>query len=583
VVIHSFTSKTTTRGNLSFLRVFSSAVALTRHLSTVHARITTVILLSLGVSVFSGCGTTDKARLKESRAAYLKDDFSAAETALYTADVFKNSQNRLVHFYFLASVAMSESQFEKAAYFLNRAREIATQVRSDSGTFDWFSTDYRSNPVEFSYIHYMTVMSYTMLAESGQTSAWGTPEIKDDKGVVMVRAQNFPARKYDAREISDYRQKARSELMAWDSFLQNLRQTYPEGNYYKEDLWARLLASYVHGISSDGNERRTADLLTDDARKVFEKEFGKYPSSKTDGSQVKALIERMKKRSEAKSNTDSLFVFEAGIMPKYKIKRFHLGLSTIVQNIQDPALRGVMERVGLQVLLSEAPEFGLIAVGGAVAGAVSGGTHDDDDEFEGPPHYFSDAVDRSLGFEIRFPTMVFPPADTQVKLSLVTPGRTSADYALPIVSPLQEIVATEIKTREGKEMFAKALKIGGEYIAVLVPAIVSYKQASRENNLFKKLAILAGYYIAKKAIDAANSPDLRSWDTLPQVIAANLINTPAGDYDAKVTIENQFGHFEQSLGKLTFGTATTQVVRQRVGDVPILDRRDPGQGGSKLR
>jgi hypothetical protein len=242
----------------------------------------------------------------------------------------------------------------------------------------------------------------------------------------------------------------------------------------------------------------------------------------------------------------------------------------------------MMEQIGIRVLLVEAPEFGLIAVGGAVAGAVGGGNNGEDDEFEGPPHFFTDAIDNSFGFEIRFPTMVFPPADTRVKLSLTPPGKASTEYNLPIVSPLQEIVGTEIKTREQKEMFAKALSIGGQYVAILIPAIIAYKAASRQNNVFKKLAVLAGYFIAKKVIDGANNPDLRSWDTLPQIIAADLINVPAGDYDARVTIENQFGHDERGLGRLSFGPPNALVLRQRIGDVPILDRRDPASAGSRI-
>jgi hypothetical protein len=304
---------------------------------------------------------------------------------------------------------------------------------------------------------------------------------------------------------------------------------------------------------------------------VFDKEFSQYPSATTNQAALSDLTTRLRKRAQSpKSSTDSLFVLEAGVMPPYKIKRFVLGLSTIFQNIKNPQLRRSMEQIGMQALLTFAPEFGLIALGGGIAGAVSGS----DDEFDGPPKYFSEAVDRSFGFEVRFPSMTYPPADTHVKLGLTAPGKSELQFPLPVVSPLQEMFATELKNREGSDMFAKALTIGAEYAAVLVPAVIAYRQASQKGNVFQKIAILAGYFIAKKAIDSANNPDLRAWNTLPQLIAADLVNAAPGVYDAKVTFENHFGSEQKSLGQITIGSPNSLLIREHIGEVPILNHQD---------
>lgn len=548
------------------LRVFSALRQLFRKQAL------TILLLIPVCVLMSACGTTDSARLKESRNFYLQDDFAHAEASLYTPEVFKYSQNRLEHFYLLSSVAMSQGEYEKAIYFLNRAREVANAVRSSSGMFEWFSTDYRSNPVEYSYIHSMLVMAYSLLAEAGSTPPWSTPQIKDDKGNTLVDAQMHSAHSFNGREVAELRQKARAELLAWDTFLENLKRTYPSQDFYKEDLWARILASYIHGVSNDNNEKRTAELLADDSRKIFTREFSQYPSSKASGESTSKLIEKLKNRYQNKKELDTLVVLEAGVMPKYKIRRFHLGLSTLFKNIQDPHLRSMMEQVGIQVLLTAAPEFGLVLFSGGIAGAVT--PSDEDDEFEGPPRFFSDAVDRSFGFEIKFPTLAFPPPDTRVKLTLLKPGKTAADFILPILSPLQEILATELKQREQKEMFERAVRIGTQYLAILIPAIQAYRAADREGNVFKKLAVLGGYFFAKKVIDNANSPDLRSWSYLPQFIAGDMISLPAGEYDAKITLENQFGRDERSVGKIQIGNPAKAIIRARVGNVPLLNRRE---------
>jgi len=527
----------------------------------------------LGVLALSlaACSTSDKARLKESRDAFLHDDTAKAEAALYTPEVYQNDQNRLLHYYLLSSVAMSEGLYEKAAYFLNQARTQANSVRSSSGTFDWFSSDYRSNPIEYSYIHYLLVMSYSMLAQEGKSPAWSTPEIKDEKGNLLVAAQNFPARAFTPSEIANFRQKARSELLAWDSHLQNLKRTYPTEKFYKEDLWARLLASFIHASSTDHNEMRTGELLTRDAEKVFQTEFSRYPSKAENQADIESLIQHLRARAQGKDHarSEDLFVLEAGVMSLYKIKRFHLGLSTLMGLVKDPGLRMMMEQIGMNVILNTAPEFGLVLFAGGLAGSVGSG---DDDEFDGPPQFFTDAVDRSFGFEVQFPTLQLPPADTHVDLELSTTGKTLPMIHLPVLSPLQEMISVELKEREQKEMFARAVKIGLQYVAVLIPAIKAYQKASREGNVFEKIAIIAGYYLSKKAIDHANAPDLRSWDYLPKLIAANLVSVAPGDYQAKVTLDNSFGRYEKSLGTLSFGKTPSGLLYERLGDVPILNR-----------
>jgi hypothetical protein len=262
-------------------------------------------------------------------------------------------------------------------------------------------------------------------------------------------------------------------------------------------------------------------------------------------------------------------------MSKYKIKRFHLGLSTLFKGIEDPYLRSQMEQLGIRVILQFAPEFGLTLFAGALAGAATGSANDEDTDFEGPPRQFTDAVDESFGFLIQFPTLELPPADTTVSLSLTDPKQKLSSFPLPVVSPLQEIIATELKKREESEMFKESLKVGLQYLAILIPAIKTYQAAQKEGNFFKKLATIGGYYIAKKVIDNAHRPDIRSWNYLPKLIAADILPVPPGLYQAKVLIQNANGSVERNLGEIQLGDSFHSIVRRRIGDVSILKRHLP--------
>ena len=519
-------------------------------------------LLLFGFSgLVSGCGTGDAARLKASRDSFLHDDFAKSEKELYSKEVFEHSENRFVHYSSLASIAMAAGEYEKANYFLQKARDLVNSLRSSHSGFSWFSSDYLSNGIEYSYLHYFLIMTDLMLADEGKTAAWSTPEIKAKNGDVVVQPQSFPARVYTPREISDFKQKAHAELLAWDTHLQNLKNSDSDPRYYHNDLWARLLASYLHSLSDQNSEKRIGELLAGDAEKILASDFQNYPSKSANQEDIESFIQRLQKHDPKQS----LFVLEAGVMSKYKIKRFHIGLSTLFRNIKDPGLRMMIERIGLQIVLQAAPEFGLVLFSGAVAGAISGSSSDEDTEYEGPPRQFSEAIDNSFGFLIQFPSLESPPPDTKVKLDL-----NGKSIDLPIVSPLQEIISTDLKNRENKEMFPQALTVGLEYLAVLIPAIQTYH--AKNSNFFTKLAAVAGFYIAKKVIDNAHRPDIRSWNYLPKLIAADVLPVPPGSYHAKVTIDNASGKFEKDLGEVQLGDALHSVVRRRVGDVSVLNK-----------
>jgi hypothetical protein len=531
-------------------------------------------LFALGMVIsLSACATADVAKMRESRKSFLASDFAGAEKALYSPEIFENKQNRLQHFLMLSSIAMSEGHFEKAAYFLQKSRDWSNEVRSDHAGFEWFESNYGGNPIEFSYIHHFLVLSYQLLADAGSTPAWSTPEIKDKGGLVLVQAQNFPARTFSPKEIADFRSKARSELMAWDSHFENLKRSFAGEPYYQSDVWAKLLASYVHGTSSSNSEKRTGEILLDQALEQLKNDVNGLPTLGNHRATIEKLAEKLQSRFSSKKNGDgNLFVCEVGVVDRYKIQKYHLGLSTLFKGIEDPFLRSQLESIGWQVLMHYAPEFGLTVYAGGIVGALGGGDSDEDDE-AGPPKFFTDSVDSSLGFQISFPTIRKPDPSTRMELQLAGSEGKNLTYALPIVSPLQEILSHELEVREKKQMLARGMKIGVQYLAALVTAVSAYRAADQEGNGLKKLAIIAGYFFAKKAIDRANRPDLRSWDTLPFLLAADYLDDLKGDYQATIRVRNESGEETASLGTVRFGKGGSGLIWKRIPNLPLLNAK----------
>jgi hypothetical protein len=508
-----------------------------------------------------GCATGDAARLKAGRDLFSKGEFDRAESELYSSEILERKESRLQHFLWLASLGASQGSFEKALYYSNRARELALELRSDRGGFEWLGSEYKSNPIEYSYLHYFLVTSNLILAEAGRTASWSIPELKLKNGTILVPAQSFPARVYSPREIAEFRTRARAELRAWDQFLLVLKRTYPELPFYQEDILARFLGSYIHGGSSTREERRTGELLGAQGVQILSAQTG---ISSLDGhkTELKELFTRLMDRAESRAsdgNSESLVLIESGIMPELKVKRVVVGLSTIFERIEDPRLRLELERLGLQVLFQLAPEFGLIAFSGAVAGAVGSGSDD-------PPKSISGAIDRSFGFEISFPTLELQEGPRELRLILTAADGKKQEHALQPIGPIGEILMRELKLRQEKEWSKKAVKIGLQYLALLVPAVAAYRDAVKENDLFKRLAILAGFFIAKKAIDRANSPDLRSWSLLPELISGAVLKIPSDTYSVEVLVRQGEREKKHPLGVWNLSPEGPFLLHRRVFD-----------------
>lgn len=501
-----------------------------------------VLIVLLG----AGCAT-DSRRLKESREAFERGDFAKAESALFTEEVLKASQNRALHYLQLGSVAVAQGRYEKAAVFFQKARDQIKSVRGKSDFSLAWGGDYQSNGIEFSYIHYYLVLCYSLLAESESLPEWSIPEFKNKKGVVLIPGEVHPARNLDSKERAKFRIKARAELLAWDTHLQNLERSVSVPGAYREDPFARTLGSSVHGLSGQNSERQVARLLLQQAKTQLDGWSTRFSTVQKEKEGWLEHLASLKTNADLplKASSQAHIIVESGVMDSLQVKKYVIGLSTLFREVKDPATRRLLEEIGVRIILETAPEFGLVLFAGGLMGAATASSDDADSEEE--VHYFTDAVDRGLGFEIKFPYLKKPPERPEMTLALQAQNQPELVIPLKASNPLQEVIAHEFKVRQDQDFYKRAIEIGVRYLAILIPAIKAYREATGEGSGFKKLMILTGYMIAKKALDASYAPDLRSWSYLPQWIAFAQAPVSAGAYKAILRKQTAQGKTESVL------------------------------------
>lgn len=521
------------------------------------SRFRTFFLLFCFFGLQLGCASSGVGlKFKEAKSAFEQDDFNHAEAILYSAPVVEDQSSRLQTYLWLSSVAIGQGLYEKAIYYLERGRDLAVQLRSDRG-FEFSSRDYKSNPIEFSLIYYLLVISRWSLADSGKSPAWGVPEIRLKSGQVLSPKKEYPERNFSPQEVDVLRGQARADLLAWDSHLSQLGRSYGGTDLYHLDPMARILGSFLHGKSALPRERRTAELLAQQALREAAQLAGSLQAFRDGEQTIQNLSEPLiaRTRRGPADADESLFLLHAGFLPNYREKRVVVGLSSLFRGVEDPFLRSQLEQIGLRLLIQYAPEFGLVAFAGAMAGAVGSSS-------DHGPVFISDAVDEVFGFEMRFPEMEDPVSGFSGTIELRDEEGRDWKSRTGVVGPIQELIARETRERSKKEWKEKALKLGLEYLALLVPAVIAYDRAAKDGDWVRKLAILTGFVIAKKTIDRLNAPDLRIWSLLPSQIFAACLKVPPGKYHGHWTIQQAHGPVQVPLDLVEIPPGGGRVILQ---------------------
>ncbi len=451
-------------------------------------------LLFLGLFT-EGCASSEALRLRRAREAYLSRDGISAQKELLSQEAEKASQSRVLHLFDLGRISFAAGDYASSVKYLTEGRALSDEKRADWKSF--WNKSYSGTPWEYSWAHTALAISYSALADQ---------EVN-------------PARS------ADLRRKARAEVMLADSHLENLKRIFAGEDRYQEDPYVRLVGSFVHKSTGERQDHRIAELLAEKAPPAFRDRL---------------------KLGLKKGDSSLLALFDLGTLPQLKKRKFVIGLSTLFGAIEDPGLRRVVERIGLQVLLELAPEFGLIALSSAAVGAAEG---EDGSE---APFYLSGAIDQAVGLVLEIPWLPEEkksPGETALLQVEVTENQSVSTFPLVLACNYQSLIHHEYKVRESKEFRAKAISMGLQYLAILIPAIEAYSRVKGDGALLKKLGILASFYVAKRVIDLANAPDLRSWDLLPQYSYAGLVQLPTGKYRARLSFsDSQVNPSTRDLG-----------------------------------
>lgn len=540
----------------------------------------------------SGCSFFRNDLRQAARNEFSREEYVEAEKKMVKAKVIAESKNRLLTLTILGIIAHNDKKYEKSNFYFYKAKKVSQELWTKSvgeyitsGISNDLAITYPGMDYENSYIFYYLVLNHLMIFQNGFIAAYEIPEIKKKKEVIFER-EIHPRKKLTQPQKIAHLRMARSNVLAWDSFLKTVRARNNGKPLYKDSLLAKLLGAWVHRVVGTFHELNIAKILYQDASKLLKTSFAVYPSfnaksemfydnyekfyqspievlenefiEKTNAMiQAEAFIEERKPGRKALKKPNLLVVLEEGIVNEKKKKTYTFGISTLVNHIEDPGTRKMVDAIGLQTILAVAPEFGAISLIGTGVGALDGSPSD-------RAGSAMEAFDRGLGFQFKMPTIDPKPVRGSFQISFKEKKEEAKYFKidLALISPINDISWLNVEKRALGIGVKTGVRVSLKYLAALLPIIATYK-ASDAPRWKKNLIAGLSWIATKKLIDATEEADTRSWDWLPASISMGELDLPEGEYEVHLNILSEEGIKAVSLGSFV-KKKESQVFKARV-------------------
>lgn len=349
--------------------------------------------------------------------------------------------------------------------------------------------------------------------------------------------------------------KARAEVLAWDSFLNSIKEDRLGQSVYKNDLLLKLYGAKVHEIIGTREDRQIALQLYKDAKDVILKNYNTYPSFnlnykefKKDFTKLQSLsMTEVKKKYIAESDhqkqlqtyiDDNIARLTKAVKPaKNKTANAKTAVTLIfekgiiAEKVADKSFYGLdfLSREPL-ISLFVADVLGLMPTansynpGGAFLGLAT-----------------STAALRSIGVGFELPKIQnFNPPKKQTLNILDSSGAVVQSRDLALINPLGDIAEEAVFEQSAWTYTRVGFRLATKHATAIAASFATYKALgggkSGDNNFLAKNAALIQYIGAAKVIEESEKADTRNWSTLPNEIRLVDMDLLPGNYRLEIML-----------------------------------------------
>ena len=232
----------------------------------------TSFFLSITFLLFScsGTGTKERHQLRE---LVIVGDFDGAIDYLDSIEQYQSPRSRVLYFMERGLIEFKRSRYQDSTFFFQKAIELNEKLSYISVKDALGSTlvnetkrKYKGEVFERGLLHFYKSLAYLFLSNRGEIPA-------------REQSEFFPEREFKkltSSEKKQYLQTARSEIAAWNSYLEKVKINRVGKSVFKEDLLQQVFGGFIHEQMNTSFDRQTALLLYKKALDTLLKNYNGY-------------------------------------------------------------------------------------------------------------------------------------------------------------------------------------------------------------------------------------------------------------------------------------------------------------------
>ncbi len=565
-----------------------------------------VIFNLLLILVLFSCASGHRKEQGEISSLYKTKNYDEVLSVIEKGQLKKDKDSKLLLYLEKASAFYGKENYLKVIDELSKAKDLIDKYYTKSvikslATSTILNSNFekfRGSFYEKSLLHYLLVSSYFNIYKRKKIYVTNKAQKKSKDKNKKTDEPKEILEEISEKTARDYLFKARAEVLAWDTFFEEIKSTYKTKTTYHNDLLVKLFGGLIHEEIGTRAELNISLILYQDAYKIFntiypnfntfnkksEDYFEKAKNSKLDSSS----LAKFKDKFEATDDYNSLknyiefkilnlaykfnkskynflkkdikpdknlvteiegsgeitnITIDQGIIPKKIGKTVNIGLIGLMESSDDSKTKKLVLGIGIPILTAFAMnELGLYPRNRYMTGG----------EFRAYNKLFYVSA-KAMAIEYEVPIIEKNSNSKKYFLVIKDKEKVVKKIELSKIASLGDFAKLALEDTSTPRLLKQASRVAMKYLGAIATAFATYNSFGRDKHgrrgPFAKIAALGVYAMAAKAIAESEKADLRYWSTLPKNVLQSELKLPSGSYEAEIIEESKEGK-TYKLGQL---------------------------------
>jgi len=545
--------------------------------------------LILILFLLGACATGGRKDRSELRILIEKGQYNEALKLIDRSKFFKENKSRLLGLMEKGMIYHLKGHYSLSNKWLSEAKNLSQKLYTKSikaklkaavanDNYDL----YYGEVYERSTVHLYLALNHYLLYQRGTILAF-----KDQ-----------PEKKMTINEKRSSLIAARSEVLAWDSFLSSVKDGRMGKSVFKNDLMAKILGASIHEAIDTSNDRQIALQLYKDAKqllfknynayptfngldKKFRKNFSKFPKMKKSKiaknytqntpfflgldqflnekililtkiirprqwkstvRQIRPSKELLKRIKKIKKMPKLKVIVQSGFVPHKIPVKHYFGLEQALVGVKGKTAKTIARFGHAALTVFAANKLGLVS--GSVGQAYAG-------------MQVASVATAMAAISFELPGIKEKPLDRIYTLKVYNEqGSLVHSKEIPVINPMGDIASEAVREHSSWLYTRLGARLATKHITAIATAFLTYNLLKSKGEFIAKTAAVAEYVLATKLIESSEKADTRFWGSLPNDFRMVDVNLPYGNYQLKMVsslVQKSDNHKirEFSLGKVT--------------------------------